>query len=284
MNPNGVVTTIEEFQNLVDGIRARRAVTQSQGLSYRAEFYRGQVDTSWSIIPSISRNLKTPQQVVTAEQAIMIHFKAQIAAHNYLNRVFLHNPPLRFQNEWAWLIQAQHYRIPTRMLDWTIHPEVALFFAVEDPSMDNIDGQFLVIYYPLHGIKIEGAQNPPFYHTNPTDVEGTWMMNPSFYAENASPHTTAEARRARQHGKFSIQQYDLCLIGLDKQASLCRSYFETFDPVIEKYIIPAQFKGQLRLDMAAKGWHGEWLYKFEDDIINNISNECKEILANIVKT
>jgi len=36
-----------------------------------------------------------------------------------------------FNQYWYWLASAQHLGIPTRLLDWTLCTEIALYFAVK---------------------------------------------------------------------------------------------------------------------------------------------------------
>jgi hypothetical protein len=277
------ITSLEKFNQIVQGIRERRGVTQGLSLPYRHEFFRGQINSTWSIIPSLSRDFTHMDALKDAEEQVMNLFKKLVKEKDAEHKIFLHEKPRNHRNEWLWMSQGQHIGVPTRLLDWTIKPEVALYFAVEDKQYDGVDGQLIVMYVPGEMLKTDSNEDEQYFDLHFRDVNETWFMNPSFFWHERFKELTPEVRRARQHGKFSLQPYDLALSGLDSQPRLQIPWNETFDVVIEKYVIPVEHKPQLRLDLISKGWHGEYLYFNEDPVLNEIRDRCKELRNSLIR-
>lgn len=102
-----VVTSVAEFiENVVKVNKADGTET----------FYRGHADKDWVLLPSIFR---TPNGV---EKEHLL-FRDMVA----------HEPQsfLECHSALDYLVQMQHYGLPTRLLDVTTNPLVALYFACE---------------------------------------------------------------------------------------------------------------------------------------------------------
>ena len=89
-------------------------------------WWRGQEESDWKLTPGIFRSGDEKK-----EQDInnLFRMKAKTRYSNCPNRDDL----------FSWLFLMQHYRLPTRLLDWTENPLVALFFAVENKKSDDKD-------------------------------------------------------------------------------------------------------------------------------------------------
>lgn len=88
-------------------------------------WFRGQSDSSWQLIPGLARSAAAPN----AEMALIKRFKQNAVPH-------LPTKPSS-EWEWEWLFLMQHYRLRTRLLDWTESPLAGLFFAVNGLSSQD---------------------------------------------------------------------------------------------------------------------------------------------------
>lgn len=258
--------SLKEVKSIVDIIR------QNRNNKPFHEYFRGQASDTYSLMPSLSRKFSDHEELIKIERLLMEDFKKEMKTNNKTDRLLLHDNPVDFQNDWAWLVQAQHYRLPTRMLDWTLCWEVALYFAVEEQFRDkeylnSHDGQFWV-FYVLDEIIMSKENQNSYYRTDPYKFYDTGFLNPSFFWTKNHENETAERRRARQHGKFSIQSALNSLTPLEQQRK--------FIPYLKKYIIPSDAKSQIRLDLASEGITGDFLYAGEDDTINDIISSLKK--------
>lgn len=106
------------------------------GMNQNCElWYRGQVQSKFQLLPSISRSIGGIPLNPELEIVLLSKFKS--LATPYIDN--LPTPPLPngVESYWSWLFQMQHYGVPTRLLDWSRDALVALYFATnpEDRSL-----------------------------------------------------------------------------------------------------------------------------------------------------
>ncbi len=101
---------------------------------YRSTFaFRGMADAGWSLETSLSR---LGGDFARLERHLVRNFRK----YAYLESGG--HPSL-----WNLLALAQHHGLPTRLLDWTYSPYVALHFVTDDVERSDVDGAIWCIDY-----------------------------------------------------------------------------------------------------------------------------------------
>lgn len=224
----------------------------------REIWFRGHRDCTWRLEASTFRS--EPHRA--NERAMLARFRQEAAAAG-LQYAF---------DDWGWIAFAQHHELPTRLLDWSLSPLVALYFACEpdrtaDEADIEADGEFFVLH-PA-GLNQEAGDDDGGHPRLLSDKESRLKdYLPGKDAENRSKPRAVVAplifdRIRFQTGTFTVEQMPTA----------------TADPeplrranALQAFPVPGNLKASLREQLDVLGFNEVSIYRDLDRIARRIKN------------
>jgi hypothetical protein len=200
----------------------------------------------------------TVDEAVKMERELLEAFKYEY--EGLPNRV--HSPT----NDFEWLALMQHYGVPTRLLDWSMNPRVALYFAVKE-HWDKDGALWFVSYeqlktnanlhYQMHRDKLE--------YTESLDIF-TLMANDERIKTQSGVFTV---------GRDPLQEHDNGIENLLAGGTMPSD--PSFKPytVFGKMIIPKEVKPEILQTLVQDGESGSCLFPGLDGIGRNVTDMMK---------
>ncbi|WP_144787804.1 FRG domain-containing protein [Lysinibacillus fusiformis] len=292
-----VVSSFIEYVDLIKKLK-----TQDSNL-----WFRGQCNASYRLIPSAMR---TMWEISDYYDRPIKPRKVENKFHNrrthvaYLNQYamleefkILVKDYLRLipENDLEWLSIAQHYGIPTTLLDWTTDPLVALFFSritdnkiinqstIEEALSDFNENQYSKLGSAIFALN-PGEMNKNIGElfingdmdkrvTTPLNAKNHLKHLTDYESNHALPcfftSTPIDRRICRQSGNFTI--HGSMVWPLDHQ--------KVSRELIHKIFIPFKVFEEINTTLDALNINESSIYGFSeiDNIARNISNDAKNI-------
>lgn len=210
---------------------------------FRSPFaFRGLSCVNHTLSSSLVRLADGREDVRRVELALLRNF-----------RKYAHEEARGTDSIWDWLALGQHRGLPTRLLDWTYSPLVALHFATEDPADFGQDGVVWCVNF------VEANTRLPRRLKRILEQEGS----DTFTVEMLSAFKSLRAFDALSREPFVVflepPAIDRRILNQLALFSLMSSPTATLDDWVEKHpdlcrrvIVPASLKWEIRdkLDQA----------------------------------
>ncbi|NLJ27317.1 MAG: FRG domain-containing protein [Deltaproteobacteria bacterium] len=167
---------------------------------------------------------------------------------------YAHRNVVKGDSIWHWLSVAQHYGLPTRLLDWTYSPFIAMHFATANIEKFNLDGAIWAVNY------VKTHQLLPDKLRYKLEQEGANVFTVEMLSESVksleelakltSDHFTLFFEPPSIDDRI-INQFAFCSVMSDSTKAM-DEWLENHPELWIKIIIPAELKWEIRdkLDQA----------------------------------
>jgi hypothetical protein len=219
----------------------------------RVLWFRGHRSARWHVEAAVHRQYKKE-----AELDINHRFRSRAGIR------YSESP--EYGNLAAWLSLMQHYGLPTRLLDWTRSPLIALYFAVEEYAYSDAEPEDACVWI-LDPHALNEAQGLEPVTASVISLMYRPTLEPAFYRATeedqkvvAAMASETDIRMFVQQGCFTIHSYP---------NSLDSSTF--YSKFLTKVVVPACSIRRLAFEIDICGFRKGDIYPD----LQNLANELK---------
>jgi hypothetical protein len=224
-------------------------------------FFRGQANREWPCVPRIARPPYNSKAIFKCTRGAKSRDQAEWILLSRFRDMAASIEPQWIkavegkEAEWRRVVLAQHHGVPTRLLDWTSKPLVALYFAVKGDAIyskgELCDSAVFVIMRPRpHVFSVralaEKNHNPPCYNYTRGDDPGV------FWAPDVDQRVTL------QGSVFTISR---------NPRKDIRKYWT--------FVIPTKTRVEIRESLGALGINEASLFPDLDGIARSLATESE---------
>lgn len=168
-----IIDNIDEYLKIIFKLNTLKNKFQDYNFLFRGQ------DIDQPLRPKIGR--KEVDNILEKESILINEFKKLVLPD-------IHNNDIR--TDFDWLSIAQHYSLPTRLLDWSENPLIALWFALIKPENKTNDEYRVVWCFITNDLHVKQYESP-------FNITRTFCYKPN--------HLTK--RITAQYGWFTIHEY-----------------------------------------------------------------------------
>lgn len=124
------IRTMEDLFHMVSEQEYREDLGRHRNLF----IYRGEPDASYTLSTSLRRHCKDKSSLLEPPMLL-----------NFTKYAILEEPTIE-RSVWNQMILGQHHGLPTRLLDWSFSPMIAMHFAMTENDLENMDAHDAVVW------------------------------------------------------------------------------------------------------------------------------------------
>ena len=259
------VSSWEEFESRIELDISSLKEQKIDGLYQSRLLFRGQSNVNWKLETTLERYLKDrnlPYDRIS-EESYAEKLESTINQHRAFSNELIDYPEkisgdrknIDFPNAFDYLVHLRHDGFPSPILDWTVSPYVAAYFAFKDASVQDKD------------------ENRVIYSLCPI-IDGSFTINYN------SPTVFSYEGDLRTHRRHYIQQanYTYCQF-TEYSNGIERRYYTSHEDArfndnqnyIKKYILPFSERKKILKKLDSMNINALTLFGNEEGLANMLA-------------